>query len=502
MATNVHVRDLILQADSPRVENVTLPSNVSYNGDTSGDHLGTLGGSAQTNFQNSQITLSSTGALQNAGGGALTSLNSVGGNYLGSLNGLGLTVHRNDQISLSSSGALLNAGGGAITALNYNNVSGTKPPSNATANFFSTSGSNPSGGSDGDAHWNSSSSTMWFKTGGTWRVGGTINANEIITGTLAAARIASNSITADKIASNSVTSDKINVGTLSGISSNAGTITAGTIQSSAAIDINGIARFNGNIGGYSILANNNHNGNGGISTKSASGSLPALRAENVSGGGYSIDAISNSGGTTALRALNQTGGTALRVDGPISITTQTISNLTVGTAGSAGNATNANDLGGVSNTNWCRLIATESGTANASGFGFQMHATVTNINTIGSGNIVEIRDVSDRKTKTEIEPETLDLEFIKLLKPVTFKSNGKGDLIRHGFVADDIGDLGILPENDSLYHVYPDDGLKGTDYICIISPLVKAVQQLSDKLDQAQRDIRMMRFEINKLKGI
>jgi hypothetical protein len=415
MSAIVNDRDVLLQAAGTRLLPVQLPSNYS----TSGDHLGTLTGLAQTNYRNNQISLSSLGELQNAGGGQLTTLNNVGGNFLGNWESVGRSAHRNDLLSLSSSGTFIDNGTprGSITNLDYGNVGGTKPPTNATANFFSTSGSNPSGGSDGDAHWNSSTSTMWFKTGGVWRVGGTVNANQITVGTLAAARIASNSITADKIS----------VSSLSGISSNIGTVTSGAIQSSATIDISGFARFNGASGGYSILANNNVGSQGGISAHSGTSSLAAIRGENHSGG-VSIDAVHNGGGI-ALRCT-AIFGTALQVNGDISISTQTISNLTAGaanfvsgsnvsgTVGSAQTAVNASSadsadfasnsslFNGLPSSSYCRFMATESGTATASSGGFGYVSDVANVNTQATGgNQFRVVEVSDINLKENIKNE-------------------------------------------------------------------------------------------------
>jgi hypothetical protein len=116
----------------------------------------------------------------------------------------------------------------------YSVISGG-PPASATTNYFTTSASDPTGGNNGDAHWNSTSSTMWFKTGGVWRVGGTVNAGQITVGTLAAARIAAGSIT----------SDKMSVTSLSAIAANLGTVNAGNITGSANIDITGTAKFKG-----------------------------------------------------------------------------------------------------------------------------------------------------------------------------------------------------------------------------------------------------------------
>lgn len=126
-----------------------------------------------------------------------------------------------------------------------------------TENFFTTSTSNPSGGASGDAHYNSSTQTMWFNIGGTWTIGGTINANQITTGTLAAARIAAQSITVDKLLVNS----------LSAISPNAGAITGGTFNGTAIPDL-----VNANV---TLLANGSLTG--------GTGAITALDYANISG---------------------------------------------------------------------------------------------------------------------------------------------------------------------------------------------------------------------------
>lgn len=133
-------------------------------------------------------------------------------------------VH-NTSITLSSTGVLVGAGGGAITNIDYVNVV-NGPPINATQNIFTTGTADPTGGADGDAHYNSTTQVMWFKVAGVWQKGGTINASEIITGTLSAAQIGANAITADKIDTNAVTSTKIAAGAVT-----AGKIAANSVTS-------------------------------------------------------------------------------------------------------------------------------------------------------------------------------------------------------------------------------------------------------------------------------
>ena len=500
MAAIVNARDVLLQAAGTRLLPVQLPSNYT----TTGDHSGTLTGSPQTNFQNSQIQLSNTGQLLNAGGGGLDTLDDVGGNFLGFWESVPRLNHRNDVLTLTSDGTLSDNGTprGNITDLDYGNVSGSKPPSNATSNFFSISGSNPSGGSDGDAHWNSSTQTMWFKTGGVWRIGGTVNANEIITGTLAAARIASNSITADKV----------NIGALDDISSNLGTISNGTLTSNVDLDVFGLSRFRGSTsqGGttYAAVFNTSGGAARGIFAEDGvygqTSSDEAIQGIATSPGGIGVNAI-GSGGATALEA---TGG-AINLFGSISITTQTISNLTAGsannvsgsnvsgtvgsaqtavTAGSADTAdfaTNASQLNSISSSGYCRFMVTDSGTATASSTGIVLTATVSGVRTRATGgrNVV-IESFSDEQLKFDIKPETLGLNFLMKLTPITYQVKHNPGITYHGLGARAMEKI-LQREKDSLCITH-DDGVKGIDYNSMIGVLIKAVQELNEKVNELE----------------
>jgi len=498
MATIVNARDILLQAAGTRLLAVQLPSSYS----TTGDHLGTWNTLSQTVHRNNQITFSATGALLNAGGGALTTLNSVTGNYLGNFSGLSQLVHRNDQISITSGGSLLGAGGGQITNLDYGNVGGTKPPASATENFFSRSSGNPSGGSDGDAHWNTSTQTMWFKTGGVWAVGGTVNANEITVGTLAAARIASNS----------VTTDKLNVGAVSDITTNLGTFTSGTLGGSSNVTVSGVARFNGftssGLGTASIVCNDFGNTSFGVVAFGGSAGVTAQ-----STGGAGIQGRTNGSGA-GVRAITSSSGPALDVIGrsvlgSVSMSTQTISNLTAGAANfvsgsnvsgtvasavncsnatNATNASNANSLGGTSASGWCRGIATNSGTATASSFGFGLSVTGSlgaTVRTRASGNNIFIENISDERFKTDVKNEVYGLEFINKLRPVTYKwKDGSTDRTYHNFIAQEV-EQQLTIDSDGLV----DKNLDGTLGVgSMDSILVKAIQELSEKVRKLENE--------------
>lgn len=407
------------------------------------------------------------------------------------------------SVTLSASGQLIGAGGGSITALDYGNVSGTKPPASATANIFTVSTSNPSGGNDGNAHWNSATQVMWFKTAGAWNAGGTVNASSITTGTLAAARIAANSIT----------SDKINVGTLSALSANLGSVTAGNITGTAGIDITGQAKFQGvvsNAGSnYTAVFNAARTTSGGISVYGGTSTM-AVRADGLSSGFglYSIvepggngtstgiaiyGVLAGSGGTgtaiyaksasasgTALKANNSGGGNALVVEGAasffgqITVNAQTVSGLSItGNAATASLSTNSGALGGITASSWMRALATDSGTALASGSGMQLNSALSGIEIAqsGAGNRALVRNISDASLKTNVSAEVLGADFVHtmggLAKSFEYKSR-PGELT-HGWIAQDVE--AIKPTaDDRMAHTHP-DGIMGVDYNGLISIL-------------------------------
>jgi hypothetical protein len=82
----------------------------------------------------------------------------------------------------------------------------------------------------------------------------------------------------------------------------------------------------------------------------------------------------------------------------------------------------------------------------------------------------------------------LGLAFLKALKPVTFTKPGYAHKF-HGFVADDVWQV-LQDPNDSLRPLIPSEeyegGLKGFDYISMIGPLVKAIQELTEKVEQLE----------------
>lgn len=96
------------------------------------------------------------------------------------------------------------------------------------------------------------------------------------------------------------------------------------------------------------------------------------------------------------------------------------------------------------------------------------------------GGSVGLRAVSDERLKQGIAPETLGLEFVKQLAPKQFRMKSAPEVQQHGFVAQDLEAL--ISGADSLRMQYP-DGVKGMSYTALIGPLVKAIQELTAKVE-------------------
>lgn len=351
MATIQNQADTILQATSPRLLSNPLnyisiipttntvtstsgtltPSTVTVKAILNGSLRGTITWSTSPSITTTPITdgivINSTNIPDGTSVLVTATLSYAGNVYTATTN-----ITRKQAISLSSSGVLTGEGGGSITSLDYGNVSGTKPPATATSNYFTTSTSDPTGGANGDAHFNSSTNVMWFKVAGVWTRGGTVSASEITTGTLAAARIAANSITVDKLS----------VSSLSAISANLGSVNAGTITGTANINITGVGQFGGKqtLNSYNAAIHANPSGAAinGIYCRDGGSSGAALVASGITSGadGISAQAVGSSGraihglgvsGAVAISAEVAT-GTALEVVGNMTITSSAlVSNL-------------------------------------------------------------------------------------------------------------------------------------------------------------------------------
>lgn len=512
MATIQNARDVILQATSPRLEAVTLPSNVTYEGDTSGNHTGNLdgtltsdvvaaafsssgditkdvlenSGTAITISASNLFTMPGTGSAETfIGAGGITAKDSSGtttfsisastgdaffggnvqadsfstldGNFLGSWNGSSQSIHLNQNITLSSGGVLSGAGGGSITNLSYGNVSGG-PPSNADRT---------------ETILESGSTQITVNSSNLFRMFGSGSAEVSIGDAGIFGKNTSGSTT------------------FSILSSNGQATFEGDITGGSNINIDGAAIIDGDTGGGEALSVNN------LGT-----ALKGIEVHSSQASGIAIRAVVDSGASnqTAVLARNAfSPGNALKVEGSsnfngqITVNTQTISNLTVGNAtnaAAAANATNANQLGGVVDTGWGRIVACDvGGNAAASGHGFQFNSTVSGTETYHpSGNIFRVRPTSDARLKNIDGDEKLGFDFIHDLSPKIGQYKKKPGVNVHFLIAQDVEQVlqkyGL--DNDALVTTDPDDGIKGIDYTGVSMIMLKNLQDLEKRVKELE----------------
>jgi hypothetical protein len=185
---------------------------------------------------------------------------------------------------------------------------------------------------------------------------------------------------------------------------------------------------------------------------------------------------------------------SLTLGGTLSLTSGNVTSaLGYTPLSTTGQAYDSARLDGLAASSWARIFPGNSGrgTANASGSGLNVVTGTGLVGTYefyGSGNTLTLQSVSDRRIKENVTPESLGLSFLKALKPVTFTKPGYAHKF-HGFVADDVWQV-LQDPNDSLRPLIPSEeyegGLKGFDYISMIGPLVKAIQELTEKVEQLE----------------
>lgn len=320
---------------------------------------------------------------------------------------------------------------------------------------------------------------------------GSVTAGKVAAGAISTTELAAGAVTAAKIGAGQVTADKLTVASLSAITANLGTVTAGTIQGTANINVTGLARFEGNTSPDSIslsaalVANDTGGRDYGVWSK---GVVAGVYGYSLSAGGAGVWGSSASATGIGVRAGNAFGGTALKVEGPMTIDNTTkVVNLNADLLDgneAAAFAAAAHNHTGVYSPVANDSFVTDSGTATASA-GINFNCTITGYQFTGSSNNVGLAPVSDRRLKEGVVPETLGLAFINQLKPVSYRMKGK-PRTHHGFVAQDVEEIirgrGVFSGDDALAVESP-DGVKGVDYIALIAPLVKAMQEIDAKIN-------------------
>lgn len=108
----------------------------------------------------------------------------------------------------------------------------------------------------------------------------------------------------------------------------------------------------------------------------------------------------------------------------------------------------------------------------------------------GAVNATGFVTVSDKRLKEDIKESKLGLDFIKDLKPVSYKMKGE-DKTKEGLLAQDVEEslnkLNINKEEVSLINHYNDK--YSLSYMELIGPLIKSVQELSKQNNEISRKI-------------
>ncbi len=108
-------------------------------------------------------------------------------------------------------------------------------------------------------------------------------------------------------------------------------------------------------------------------------------------------------------------------------------------------------------------------------------------------------NTSDRREKKDIYNTDLGLDFINKLRPITYRWNtGVDDDVHYGLIAQEaekaIAEVGISEKTSIVTHDETTDRY-GVRYSELISPLIRAIQELYNKLLGVDRDIASIKNE-------
>ena len=148
---------------------------------------------------------------------------------------------------------------------------------------------------------------------------------------------------------------------------------------------------------------------------------------------------------------------------------------------------------GGTNSSYINLYSNYSG--GAAGMNITNSADVLKVEFYGStGNYYFAgSNISDRRAKSNIQEITEGLSKISLLKPSTFTYDKNPDIVKGGFIAQEVEE--VIPE----FVTIPEDEneMMGVDYFGILALAVKAIQEMNTKLDEQNQTIQNLQEQIN-----
>jgi hypothetical protein len=139
---------------------------------------------------------------------------------------------------------------------------------------------------------------------------------------------------------------------------------------------------------------------------------------------------------------------------------------------------------------------------NSTAIGYMASTTTSNVMQLGNssvgviycGNCSALTSASDRRLKKDIAESDLGLDFIEKLKPVSYRFKNGNDMLRYGFIAQEMEqalpqELQEKVENHEvtplalMERAYDEEGTYRVTYGELIAPVVKSIQERQAKLD-------------------
>lgn len=176
-------------------------------------------------------------------------------------------------------------------------------------------------------------------------------------------------------------------------------------------------------------------------------------------------------------------------------------NTAIGVAALKNNTTGSNNTA----IGWDAQVSAGNLT-NATAIGYGATANASNKVVIGNSSVTSIggyagwSNYSDLRAKTDIQDLGYGLDFIKQLKPVSFKmKNGNGNT-DFGFVAQDIEAL--FGEKYNVLDIGGgDERMLSLRYSQLIAPMVKAIQEQQTQIEKQTETIKGQQKQLNELKA-
>ena len=104
----------------------------------------------------------------------------------------------------------------------------------------------------------------------------------------------------------------------------------------------------------------------------------------------------------------------------------------------------------------------------------------------------DITDRSDATIKDNIEPLQLGLDFINTLIPVQYNKKSRPDKLDVGLTAQNVQAAleksGVDPKEGTIVHEIDTGNKMRLAYLKFIAPMMKAIQELSDKVDKLENE--------------